>query len=379
MECIPLIDALRAVPDPRKRRGVRYPFLGVLCLMCVAMLCNCDSYSAIAQWGRDHKEWVRKTLGFDPDRSPCTGTIFCILSRLDRAAVEAALGGWAESVFGAMGQQEGVKQAVSGDGKSLRGSRKQGAPGAHLLSMVGHGLGLTLAQGAVDDKRNEISSALEVVEGVVLKGRVLTLDALHTQRQTAERILAAGGDYVLVAKGNQAGLRADIEREFAGVSAQPLPEGYTRAETHSMGHGRIERRTILVSTRLQDYLDWPGSRQVFRIERVVVFKKTGEKREQTTYGVTSLGPEEAGAKELLIYNRGHWTIENRSHYVRDVTFHEDASQVRAGSVPQVLAALRNATISVMRLMGSRNIAASRRRFAARPEEALEAIGLVPDF
>ena len=379
MECSRLVDALAGVPDPRKRRGVRYPFLSLLCLVCVAMLCDCDTYAAIAQWGRDHEDWVREALGFCPKKSPCAGTLFYVLSRIDREKLEAALGAWAETILAGIERESEAKQAYAGDGKTLRGSRKQGAPGAHILSLVSHGLGLTLTQRAVDDKRNEISAVLEVIETVALKGRVVTLDALHTQRKTAAKIVAAGGDYVLVAKNNQAGLRADIEREFAEVSPQRLPAGYTAAQTTDLGHGRIEKRSIVVSTRLEDYLNWPSVRQVFQIERVTVFKKTGEKRMEFTYGLTSLGPDEASAANLLAYNRGHWTIENRSHYVRDVTFDEDRRQVRAGSIPQVLAAVRNAAISVLRLKGSTNIAASRRRFAARPREAMGAIGLMPDF
>jgi predicted transposase YbfD/YdcC len=130
-----------------------------------------------------------------------------------------------------------------------------------------------------------------------------------------------------------------------------------------------------VSTALQGYLDWPGAQQVFRVTRRVVSKRTGVIRDEVVYGVTSLAPAQASAPQLLQVLRQHWHIENRSHWVRDVTFGEDASHVRCGSIPQVMAALRNTIISVLRRAGATNLATARRRCAARPAEALALLGI----
>lgn len=119
--------------------------------------------------------------------------------------------------------------------------------------------------------------------------------------------------------------------------------------------------------------------QVFQIERRIVRVRTGEMRQETVYGVTSLPPDRASADHLLAYSRAHWHIENRSHWVRDVTFDEDRSQVRVGSLPQVLAALRNTTIGLLRLHGATNLAAACRRNAAHPWEALALLGITRDF
>lgn len=136
---------------------------------------------------------------------------------------------------------------------------------------------------------------------------------------------------------------------------------------------------MTATTALNAYLDWPGVQQVFRIERHIVRLRTGEVlREEVVYGLTSLPPARASAAALLAYNRAHWHIENRSHWVRDVTFDEDHAQVRVGSIPEVLAALRNTVISLLRLAGSPNLAAACRRHAARPWEALALLGISRD-
>lgn len=136
---------------------------------------------------------------------------------------------------------------------------------------------------------------------------------------------------------------------------------------------------MTTSDVLAGYLEWPGQRQVFRVERERVRVKTGEVERETVYGVTSLSPERADASRLLTLVREHWHIENRSHWVRDVTFDEDRSQVRAGSIPEVMAAFRNAVIGLVRVSGAANVAAATRRMAARPQEALALLGLSPDF
>jgi hypothetical protein len=131
-----------------------------------------------------------------------------------------------------------------------------------------------------------------------------------------------------------------------------------------------------MTTALEDYVDWPGAQQVFRLSRRVVTKRTGEVRRETVYGITSLGPGQITAAQLLGLVRAHWHIENRSHWVRDVTFGEDASQVRSGSLPQLMAALRNTVIGLLRQTGATNLAAARRYYAANPAAALALLGIL---
>lgn len=368
----PLIEVLAEVPDCRSPRGKRHALVAILAMACSAMLCGYRSYTAIAEWGRYYGDAVVRALGFTR-QPPCAATLHTVFRRLDRDMLEAKLGAWADTLLRGLPSPAGGEDAVAIDGKTLRGSQKQGAPGAHLLSALAHRLGLTLAQQAVTDQTNEMPVALELLRQVVLEGRVVTMDALLTQRAIAQQIVEAGGDYVMVVKGNQPQLREDITTVFV----LPPIVGETRmvAETVDYGHGRIEQRRLYTSDVLVGYSDWPGLAQVFQLDRQVIRKKTGELREERVAGVTSLPPERADAAQLLALVRGHWHIENRSHWVRDVTFDEDQSQVRCGNLPQVMAALRNTVIGLMRGAGYTNIAATCRRFAAQPALALALIGI----
>ena len=146
-------------------------------------------------------------------------------------------------------------------------------------------------------------------------------------------------------------------------------------QTVDKGHGRIETRRLRTSTVLNGYLDFPYCGQVFRLERIRLIVKTGKVEQETVHGITSLTPAKADPARLLELNRGHWSIENRSHYVRDMAYDEDRSQVRQKNGPQVMAALRNFAISLLRLGGVKNITSALRRYARSTRLALHLLGL----
>jgi predicted transposase YbfD/YdcC len=346
--------------------------VAILALAIAAMLCGYKSYSAIAEWGRHYGHKLAQALGFKDGKTPCAATFYNLFSRLDKQVVEQQLGTWAEGLL----QQSSVDDecvAIAIDGKTLRGSKKQGAPAAHLLSALGHRLGLTLLQVAVSEQTNEITAIQELLRGLILKDKVITVDALLTQRRVAQMILDQGGDYVMIVKDNQPGLLAQVEGAIAGVDF--YTQAPQTAETVDYGHGRIEHRQIITTSVLSDCGVWPGLDQAFKIDRRIIEQKSGKVREEAVYGITSLSRERAAAAIVMEINRDHWSIENRSHWVRDVTYDEDRSQVRKGSLPQVLAALRNTTIGLLRWSGECNIAAACRRFAAQPWAALALIGI----
>jgi predicted transposase YbfD/YdcC len=367
----PLIEVLAEIPDGRSRRGKRHPLSAVLAMACCAMLCGYRSYSAIAEWGRNYGAGIAQALGFTHN-TPCAATLHTILRHVDRDDFEERLGTWAESVVVSTPAASTGEVAVALDGKTLRGSSKQDAPGVHLLSALSHHMGLTLAQQAVDAKTNEITQVETVLHQIVLKDRGVTMDALLTQRHVAQTIVDEGGDYVMIVKENQPQLQADIELVF---TLPPAGDRQETARTVDIGHGRIEQRNITTSEALVGYSNWPGLAQVFEVGRYVILQKTGQERTEVVYGVTSLNPKRATPGRVLDLVRGHWHIENKSHWVRDVTFDEDRSQVRCGSIPQVMAALRNTTIGLLRWAGHTNIAAACRRLAAQPAQALALIGI----
>ena len=202
-----------------------------------------------------------------------------------------------------------------------------------------------------------------------MKGRVVTFDALHTQRKTAEQVLRQGGDYFMVVKENQPELYADIKLLFADP---PPGEEFARSLRRGRHGDRLEERTLLASTALNEYLDWPGVGQVCRRECRVTRK--GRSSLEVRYAVTSLRPKMARAERLEELWRGHWSVENRLHWERDVVLGEDQSQVRTGSAPEVMAALRNLTLGLLRLARVENVAATLRHNACYPHETLGIMG-----
>lgn len=372
---LPFVQSIAAVPDPRGRRGRRYSLAALLALAVAATLSGCCSYSAMAEWGRAQGAAVRQALGFPGAHMPCAATFSLLFRRLDRTALEGCLGRWVAQVLTQLPATPAHRCAgIAIDGKTLCGSRQQGAAVTHLLSAVSHQLGLTLGQVAVPAKTNETTAIHTLLQQLPLAGQVVTVDALHTQQAIARAILAAGADYVMVVKDNQPSLREAIATAFADP-AFLAEHPRTRVRSRDRGHGRLEQRTLTLSSALVGFLGWPGQQQVFQLVRQRTMLTTGLVQAETIYGITSLPPSRADARRILTSLRRHWVIENCSHHVRDVTFDEDHSQVRVGSTPQVLAALRNAAIALHRLAGETNIASACRRTAARPRHALTLLGI----
>ena len=366
-----LRDALADVPDFRQAQGRRYELLPVLLLCCVAVMCGARSQAAIAEWGANYgTRWLTR-LGIRRRRGPSQPTLHRIFKALDGVRLERCVTRWSEQVLAAC--PAAAPEALSIDGKSLRGSARQGAAESHFLGAVSQRLGVVVAQLAVTDKSHEAGQLESLLAALVLEGRIVTCDALHTHASVAQQIIDRGGDYLFPVKGNQPLLRSDIALVFAHASG--LAETITEARTTDQHGGRIETRRLRASTALQGYTDWPGHAQVLELRRTVTQKRTGKTRCEVAHAITSLGPERASAAQLLRLWRAHWHIENRLHWVRDVTFDEDRSQARAGHVPQVMATLRNIAISLLRVCGAENIAAACRRYAARPALALAAVGI----
>lgn len=226
-----------------------------------------------------------------------------------------------------------------------------------------------------DAREGELTVAPALLATLPLRGRLVTGDALYCQRALCRQILHNGGHYLLAVKANQPTLAWAITALFTDP---PPGERFVTAVTWDQHGDRVETRRLWASTALEDYLgdylDWPGVKQVALVERTCV--RQGKRTREVRCFITSLGPE-TGADVLLDHVRGHWAIENRLHWVRDVTLGEDASQVRSGAAPQVLAALRNTVIALVRDAGWTNIAAALRHYAWQPGAALAVLGLRP--
>jgi predicted transposase YbfD/YdcC len=364
-----LLPFLEAVPDPRKARGKRYPWRFLLIGVCGALLSGQFTGSAIAEWVAEHAQEITTFLKMRLPGIPSHSTVRRALRYVDIDVLERIVAQFNQALdreelasTRAAGADDQSLRGEAIDGKELRGAGAHGAK-VHLLSMVRHGSGITLAQQQVEDKTNEIPTVPEMLAGQDLKGTVVTLDALNTQRATARMIISQGGDYLMVVKENQPTLYGDIEIFFEGtfLPREDDRDTYTRS---SKGHGRLETRTLTCSAGLSSYLDWPGAKQVARRQCLRRVIRLGKASSEVTYAVTSLDRQQAGAQRLEAFWRGHWTIENKVHYVRDVTLGEDACQMHKGSAPRALAALKNALLTALRHCGWTNIAAALRYYGA---------------
>lgn len=377
-----LLFYLGQIDDPRSRKGQRHPLSAVLAATVCAILCGNRGYAAVAQWIHDQDVETFHALGFR--RTPIKmGALRKLLMRLSPAALEQAIRQWVEHVLGRpLEDSDGPLEPLALDGKTACGSADGLVKAVHLLSVFAHAAGITVLQRAVDGKTNEHKEALELLREMVLKGRVITGDAMFCQRDVCQQILEQEGHYFFEVKENQPTLLEDIrtafeprEREaFSPYQQQRIDREFDEHTTLEKGHGRVEKRTLRTTSILNGYLNWPGVAQVCQIERVVVEK--GKTTRELSYRITSVPRARAGAETLLEWARGHWGIENRSHWVRDVTMGEDASRIRKGSGPQVMAAFRNAAIGIMRRDGAKNIAATLRRNASRVKNLLSRMGIL---
>lgn len=372
-----LAAAFATVPDPRRAASVVYPLAAILALAVAALLANHRSVLAIAEWGARQDPTMLAALGFPAGRTPCQSTLQRLFRHRDGAALAAALAGW----FGPQATSTataGTAEGVAIDGKAQRGRLRFAAerePIVHALSAFCHEQGIVLAHEAITAGADQADAELTVAPALLRRidwhDRVLTGDALFCQRTLCQQVRQAGGDYLLLVKANQGTLHDAIALLFdppPTVPAAPLTDRRV-AHTLETGHGRrMERRELIASTDLTDYLDWPGAQQVFRVERT--WRERGHAKQTVRYGITSLTPDQADAARLLALRRGHWRIENQLHRHKDVNFGEDASLIHAGQGPTVMALLRDAALNLLHRAGIRRIAAQLRTHSQQPERAV---------
>jgi predicted transposase YbfD/YdcC len=250
------------------------------------------------------------------------------------------------------------------DGKTLRGSGHGDQDRRHLLAALDHAHGVVLGQADVDATTNEITEFCGLLDRIEIAGAVITADAMHAQHSHARYLAGRDAHYLLTVKGNQPGLHDQL-------AALPWREVPVACDTRERGHGRREHRTLKVTAVARGLL-FPHAAQAIQIVRRR--RLTGKKRSaETCYAVTSLAATQASPAELAAIIRGHWAIEDRLHWVRDMDFDEDRSQVRTGSGPRIMAALRNLAITILRLAGHASIATALRYHARRPDRPLRTI------
>jgi predicted transposase YbfD/YdcC len=348
-----LLDLLAQVPDPRKKRGRRHALGGLLAVGIAAIIAGSRSFAAIGQWAADAGPEVLAVLG--AVRGAAEESTFRRAFALVSADVlDRVLGAWLHT----RAVRAGGRLVIAIDGKTVRGAKSKNKKAPHLVAALAHGIGAVLGQVAADEKSNEIPAVRDLLKAFAdLAGTLITLDAMHTQHDTARAILDRGADYVMTVKGNMPTLYRQLkELPWAAVPS---------VSAVSTDHGRRARRTIK-AVQVPAWIDFDGAAQVAQLRRTVTHK--GKKTVEVVYLITS--DRDADPATLAAWVRGHWEIENCLHWVRDVTYQEDKSLVRTGNAPRVMASLRSLAISILRLDGHTNIAAANRHHARDPQRTL---------
>jgi predicted transposase YbfD/YdcC len=348
-----LVSVLTHLVDPRGRRGRRYPLVGLVAAGIAATLAGAGSFAAIAQWLADQETAVAVGLGLDERRRTPNESVFRrLFARLDPETLDAVIGAWMWTVTRVV---QG-RRVIAVDGKTVRGARAGGGVAPHLVAAFDHAAGVVLGQVAVAAKTNEIPTVRTLLKILDLAGAVLTIDAMHTQDDTAELITGARGDYVFTVKGNRPSLRAGLK----ALPWRDIPAHSYLQKTK----GRRVRRTIK-ATQVPDWIHFPGAAQVAQLRRTVTVK--GITTVEVVYVITSA---DVAPARLAAWVQGHWSVENKLHYVRDVAYAEDASRVRTGHAPRIMATLRNTAISLLRLTGATNITEALRHHDRRPDKII---------
>jgi predicted transposase YbfD/YdcC len=368
-----LYDYFRKVKDTRKKRGIRYKLATLLLLIVLAKICGEDKPYGIADWVQCRKDMLLEALQLRYPRMPDHSTYERILASHEQEIDKVI------SEF--LGKLPAVAQSqiITMDGKTICGSiTEEDRFGVHLLAAYLPEAGIVLKQLSVEkEKENEIVVAPQLLESLNLEEKVVVGDAMQTQRALSSQIVAAGGDYVWIAKDNQPKTREAIELLFAPqkpVRGQGCPPmDFVTAQTYEKEHGRLEERTITVSSMLNKYINWPFVQQVFKMERRFTYAGSGKVHHEIQYGLTSLSAKQAAPQKLLELVRSEWGIENGLHYRRDVTFLEDKTRMTRKTMARAMACINNLIIALFCKHGFSNHARARRFFDANPHAALALI------
>jgi predicted transposase YbfD/YdcC len=363
-----IFEQLTKIGDPRMARGKRYSLPLILTLIVAAKLCGEDTPVDIADWAKNRAQEIVKELNLTYTRMPHHSTYRRILEIVSESELEEMVHKFLKRL-----RKDKKGEVVALDGKALRGTRESDEQrGDHMLAAYLPEQELVMAQVAVENKENEIVAAPKLLKMIDMNGKILTADAMHTQKATSQQAVEDGGNYLLPVKGNQGHLHDAIKLLFAPEKPKP---GFGKIQNDfetdvwktPARHGRIEKRTLTTSCMLNSYIDWPYLEQVYQLERHFTWIRKGciiKTSCEIEYGITSLMRTESSPRRLNQIRRLHWGIETKLHYRRDVTFHEDATRMTRNGAGRNLSTIHNLVLGIISHCGYRNAAEARRYFSA---------------
>jgi predicted transposase YbfD/YdcC len=358
------------IEDPRRQAGRRYPLIEILFIAICAIIAGADDWVAIERFGKAKASWFSKYLSLKHG-IPAHDTFGDVFGALDPEQFVEAFVKWMETLATLNG-------VIALDGKTIRHSydKTLGKSAIHMVSAWSASNHLILGQVKVDDKSNEITALPKLLQLLIIKGCLVTIDAMGCQTDIAEQIVEQEGDYLLAVKKNQEHLFEDIEHLFKHSKADNFKaEGFDESQEVGKAHGRLEIRHCQVISEpewlahIRGHADWKKLHSIVRINAERHIK--GKSSQETRYYICSRA---ASAAELLQAVRAHWGIENRVHWILDVVFDEDGSRARSGYAQQNLAAMRRLAINMLNEeKSSKHSLKGKRQLAGWDESYLERV------
>lgn len=336
-----ILEIFKELKDPRSRLGRRHSLISILFIAVMSGFCYGEDFTDMVVFGKEKLEWLKEYIDL-PHGIPSHDTFARVFSLIDPDQFQKVFFQWVESLREKKGYDH-----LAIDGKTLRGSRDDAIKqrGIHLVNVWCHKEKLCIAQYKVPEKANENTALIELIEVMDIKGSVITVDAMGTQREIAQKIVNRGGDYVMALKKNHPDKYADVSLFFQGIESGKTARDYEWdvEETTEKGHGRIEKREALVSPAV-GWMDnpWPGLQAIGKVTRT--WESKGTTRSDTRYFLLS---HSWSAKEFGQIARDHWGVENNLHWVLDVVFDEDHCRARKNYSPQNMAMVRKINLNLL--------------------------------
>jgi len=349
-----LRSILEQIDDPRRDLTRLHNLNDILLIGIIAVICSADTWDEIEQYALEKEDFLRSFLEL-PNGIPSHDTFNRVFSAIDSNQFEACFIEWVKTFTNLIN-----KEVVAIDGKTIRGAKSHGKKSSiHMVSAWASANNVVLGQVKVSEKSNEITAIPKLLEVLLLKGCIITIDAMGCQTEIASKIIAKDADYILAVKENQKHLYEDIELEFKLI--HPEQEN----SSLDFGHGRIETRKCSIITNLNEIegaKNWKGLKTIIKIESSREFKNSNKANEEATrYYISSL---EASAEDFQKSIRSHWSIENKLHWTLDVAFSEDASRKRQGNATQNFSILKKIALNLLKKDTTTKVGLKSRRLKA---------------
>lgn len=339
---VAILTRFENLTDPRVERTKRHLLIDMVTIGLCAAICGADSWVDVEKFGHAKRDWFARFLEL-PNGIPSHDTFGRVFARLDTAEFLLCLQNWLRSLHLSL-----KEQGIAIDGKTLRGSfdAASGKSALHVVSAWASGLRLSLGEVAVDGKSNEITAVPKLLELLELTGAVVTLDAMHCQKDTLAAIRGKGADYLVPVKDNQPKLYGLVLEAFLAYGEDDYQAREVKQyRTVERNRGRDEERIVYVAPpppELRNHAEWLDVRSMVMVYRATT--RNGRLTEETSYYISSLPP---AVKKIAGYIRGHWGIENTLHWTLDVIFAEDRSRIRTGHGPEIASLFRKLALLVL--------------------------------